>query len=50
LEEIKQKLDNSDLPFIVNFSDFYAIDKNFYESIKQDLLNLNNEKFKESVT
>jgi len=43
LEEIKLKLDNSDLPFIVHFSDFHTVDEDFYESIKQELLRLNEE-------
>ena len=41
LNKIKSNFDNSDLPFIVNFCDFYDIDKDFYDSIYNDLFNLN---------
>lgn len=37
LEEIKEKFDASKLPYIVNFSDYYSIDKNFYNRIENDL-------------
>ncbi|MBR1616655.1 nucleotidyltransferase domain-containing protein [bacterium] len=37
LEEIKEEFDKSDLPYIVNFCDFYSIDKKFYSLIKKDL-------------
>ena len=38
LETLKQQFDNSSLPYVVNFSDYNSIDKNFYESIKKDLV------------
>ncbi|OPZ78015.1 MAG: EcoKI restriction-modification system protein HsdS [Alphaproteobacteria bacterium ADurb.Bin438] len=37
LDEIKEKFDNSKLPFIVNFTDFNKIDEEFYQKIKPDL-------------
>lgn len=39
LEEIKEKFDKSSLPYIVNFSDYYAIEKYFYNLIKPTLTN-----------
>jgi len=36
LEEIKEKFDQSNLPFIVNFSDYASVDDGFYEMIKGD--------------
>ena len=38
LEEIKEEFDKSNLPYIVNFSDYNSIDKNFYNIIKKDLV------------
>lgn len=38
LEIIKVIFDNSDLSYIVNFVDYYNIDKNFYDLIKKDLV------------
>ncbi len=38
LETIKFLFDNSDLPFVVNFTDFYAIDDKFYQLIQKDLV------------
>jgi len=40
LEVIKFLFDKSDLPYIVNFTDFNRIDKSFYEMIKKDLVKL----------
>lgn len=41
LEEIKQKCDNSCLPYIVNFCDYHKIDPDFYKLIEKDLVFLN---------
>lgn len=41
LQEIKEEFDNSDLPYIVNFSDYYKLDGSFYERIKPDLIPYN---------
>lgn len=41
IKSLKEKFDNSDLPFIVHISDFYEINKDFYESIRPNLLKLN---------
>ena len=38
LQEIKEEFDKSDLPYIVNFSDYYKLDSSFYERIKPDLI------------
>ncbi len=38
LEEIKEKFDNSRLPYIVNFSDYNSMDIDFYNRIKQSLV------------
>lgn len=38
LDELKQKFDDSLLPYIVNFSDFYKIDHHFYLQIYPDLI------------
>lgn len=38
LEIIKFAFDQSILPFIVNFSDYYVIDEKFYNLIKKDLV------------
>ncbi len=41
LQEIKEEFDKSDLPYIVNFSDYYKLDSSFYECIKPDLIPYN---------
>ena len=41
LQEIKEEFDNSDLPYIVNFSDYYKLDNSFYERIQPDLIPYN---------
>ncbi len=41
LQEIKEEFDKSDLPYIVNFSDYYKLDSSFYERIKPDLIPYN---------
>ena len=38
LELVKILFDNSDLPYVVNFTDFYNIDEKFYNYIKKDLV------------
>ena len=38
LADIREKMDNSDLPFIVNFSDYHNMDKHFYNLIEKDLV------------
>lgn len=38
--ELKEKFDNSYLPYIVNFTDFYSIDEKFYNLIKNDLIKI----------
>lgn len=38
LETLNFLFDNSDLPFVVNFADFYNIDEKFYDLIKKDLV------------
>lgn len=39
LSELKEKFDDSYLPYIVNFYDYHSITPDFYEHIKQDLVN-----------
>lgn len=39
LSELKEKFDASYLPYVVNFSDYHNITPDFYEHIKQDLVN-----------
>ena len=38
LVELKEKFDESSLPYIVNFTDYNNIDDNFYSLIKDDLV------------
>lgn len=38
LAALKDKFDKSFLPYIVNFTDYCSIDKNFYNLIKNDLI------------
>ena len=38
LVELKEKFDESKLPYIVNFTDYNNIDGNFYSLIKDDLV------------
>lgn len=38
LEEIKQKRDDSRLPYMVDFCDFHKIDPGFYKPIEKDLI------------
>lgn len=39
LSELKEKFDASYLPYVVNFSDYHNITPDFYDHIKQDLVN-----------
>lgn len=39
LSDLKEKFDDSYLPYIVNFSDYHNITPDFYDHIKQDLVN-----------
>ena len=38
LIQLKEKMDESRLPFIVNFTDYNDIDESFYNLIKEDLV------------
>ena len=38
--ELKNKFDQSRLPYVVNFTDFNSIDSNFYKLIEKDLTEL----------
>lgn len=38
LVQIREKMDESKLPYIVNFTDYNAIDEKFYNLIKDDLV------------
>ena len=38
IQRIKEKFDESYLPYIVNFSDYNSMDKWFYNSIKSSLV------------
>ena len=38
LETIKILFDNSNLPYIVNFTDFYNMEESFYKIIEKDLV------------
>lgn len=40
ITELKDKFDKSSLPYVVNFTDFNSIDKNFYALIEKDLIQL----------
>ncbi|MBQ7612914.1 MAG: nucleotidyltransferase domain-containing protein [Spirochaetaceae bacterium] len=35
---LKESIDESDLPYIVNFTDYHLIDQEFYNLIKDDLV------------
>ena len=43
LAELKEKFDKSKLPYIVNFTDYNAIDEKFFNLIEDDLVSV--EKF-----
>lgn len=38
LADLREKMDESKLPYIVNFTDYNSIDENFYNLIKSDLI------------
>ena len=40
IEELKEKFDNSQLPYIVNFVDFSSLTESFYNMIKNDLIKI----------
>ena len=40
ISELKEKFDKSYLPYVVNFTNYNSIDKNFYNIIKDDLIKL----------
>ena len=40
LEELKQRFDESSLPYVVNFADYHKIDTGFYNQISSDLIAL----------
>jgi uncharacterized protein len=40
IAQLKEEFYQSLLPFIVNISDYHEIDRDFYEHIKSDLVNL----------
>ncbi len=40
LEIIKFLFDKSDLPYVVNFADFFRIDVSFYKMIEKDLVKI----------
>ena len=40
IETLKTLCDNSDLPYIVNFSDYHNLDEHFYNLIKDDLVKI----------
>ena len=40
IEQIKEKFDQSKLPFMVNLTDYFGIDERFYEMIVGDLIGI----------
>lgn len=40
ISRLKQQFDESYLPYVVNFTDFNSIDNNFYELIKDSLIEI----------
>ena len=40
ITELKNKFDQSRLPYVVNFTDFNSIDTNFYKLIEKDVVEL----------
>ncbi len=40
IEVLKTLFDNSNLPYIVNFVDYYSLDEHFYNLIKDDLVKI----------
>ena len=45
LEQIKEKFDQSLLPFIVNLTDYFGVEKKFYQAIKPDLVRVGEGEF-----
>ncbi len=41
LTQLKEKMDESKLPYIVNFADYNSIDEKFYNLIEKDLIPYN---------
>ncbi|MBR1907408.1 nucleotidyltransferase domain-containing protein [bacterium] len=39
--ELKERFDESKLPYITNFTDYFSIDKDFYKLIVKDLVEIN---------
>ena len=39
-EELKEKFDNSSLPYIVNLVDYFSLTESFYSIIKKDLIKI----------
>lgn len=44
LAKLKEKMDESKLPYIVNFSDYHSIDDKFFSLIKNDLVLITKDK------
>lgn len=40
LEYLKEKFDNSSLPYIVNLVDYFSLTESFYSIIKKDLIKI----------
>ncbi len=40
INDIKDKFDKSNLPYVVNISDYHNLDKKFYELIEADLVKI----------
>ncbi len=40
IEQLKENFDNSSLPYVVNFVDYFNLTKEFYSLIEKDLLKL----------
>jgi predicted nucleotidyltransferase len=40
IEKIREKFDESNLPFIVHLADFYSLGENFYKLIKNTLVKI----------
>ena len=40
INDIKDKFDKSNLPYVVNISDYHNLDENFYKLIEADLVKI----------
>ncbi|MBR2430615.1 nucleotidyltransferase domain-containing protein [bacterium] len=40
IENLKEKFDNSSLPYIVNLVDYFSLTESFYSIIKKDLIKI----------